>query len=165
MKRWWQNRCGFFDQGSLWRSMFELWHAEIPDFPPPDGRMFMHYSTARAHALALVVNSSALRSGASTFACMGKCWNMLQASGCLTEPWQLPHVLLVPVVPFLVGGRLMLPLQKFQGDAQWFCHFTTCTGDARGFQGKYAPLDPAMRCKHPRKPSFLCSCRKVIRPI
>jgi len=129
MQKWWSNRCGVFDQGALWHSLFELWREEVKFFTY-NVELFNDYERARANVLPMITNSRALQmySEKSNFSCGGKCREVYRQSGCLTQALLLPHVLILPVVPTMVpSGRLFLPLQHHIGQAQWLCHFDTPT--------------------------------------
>jgi len=127
MQKWWQNRCGFADQGALWHSLFELWAEEVKDFTYSK-ELFQDYGMARSRALRIVTDSSALQREArgSHLSCSGTCREVYKQSGCLSQALLLPHVLVLPVVPHVVPpGRVFLPLQHHMGQAQWLCHFDT----------------------------------------
>lgn len=126
MEQWWANRCGFADQGALWHSLFELWAREVPTFRY-NPKMFSDYETARASALRVVTDATALRVTSGTKSCEGVCEQVYKSTGCLTNPILLPHVLVLPVVPAMYNGKYVLPLQHHLGTAQWVCHFDTST--------------------------------------
>lgn len=128
LKRWWALRCGFKDQLSLWKALFEAWGKET-SFSYPDHALTT-YATARHYALPLVIeNLPLLLEPATRWACGGDCAAALKHTGCQLEPLRLRHVLLLPVVPF-VDARTAVkvpPSISRDGagdwkDDYWICH-------------------------------------------
>ena len=119
-------RCGFKDQLSLWKALFEAWGKET-DFEYPDHAL-TSYAAARHYALPLVINqlSSLLEPGTR--------WDLaterdaLMKTGCLLEPLRLRHLLLLPVVPFedKEFGKVPPSISRDGAgpwnDEYWICH-------------------------------------------
>lgn len=117
LRKWWTHRCGTWDQLALWRSLFELWRAEVPDFKWADG-LFKTWRTCKTHALRALVSQVDLF---GTLPYVPRA--IYQMTACLLAPLHLPHVLLLPTVPFVDRrGRHRLPLQHYHGSAQFVCH-------------------------------------------
>ena len=126
LKRWWALRCGFKDQLSLWKALFEAWGKET-DFEYPDHAL-TSYAAARHYALPLVINQL------STLLEPGTRWDLsterdaLVKTGCLLEPLRLRHLLLLPVVPFedKEFGKVPPSISRDGAgpwnDEYWICH-------------------------------------------
>ena len=129
--RWWALRCGFFDQYSLWKALFEAWKRDAGF--AYDAAIFADYSAARRGALGAVVEGLGTLAGAR-WPLGGDARAVFAETGCLVEPLELPKVLLLPVMPFLDGQHLIHPLQG-RVDAgywdAWFCAFRRVRPDAR----------------------------------
>ena len=159
LESWWRLRCGFKDQLSLWRALFEAWAAESAEFTYDD-RVFENYATARHAALPHVLGDAALNALAEPFhssrwTCSGDCRRALQDTGCLLEPLRLRHVLLLPVVPFrdpslpAFAGDVVAPSISRDGagvwgDDYWFCH-AACVFDN---PKKPARVDDMATCRN-----------------
>lgn len=124
LESWWQRRCGYKDQLSLWATLFAEWGKRVPQFAMRP-ELFHNYTIARTHALHTLVQIRraswpALRD--ERWPCEGRCADVLTASDCLIEPLSLPNVLLLPVAPFANKyGRMLPPLQGV-GSYGLFCH-------------------------------------------
>ena len=98
-----------------------MWDATTP------ADLFATYASARKGALAaLVQRAPALAASAGArWTCGGGCRDVFERTGCLYEPLELPHVLLLPIMPFLDGVDVVPPLQT-RVDAgywnAWWCH-------------------------------------------
>ena len=133
LKRWWALRCGFKDQLSLWKALFEAWGKET-DFEYPDHAL-TSYAAARHYALPLVINQL------STLLEPGTRWDLsterdaLVKTGCLLEPLRLRHLLLLPVVPFedKEFGKVPPSISRDGAgpwnDEYWICH-AACVFDS-----------------------------------
>uniref|UniRef100_A0A7S4AYS5 Nucleotide-diphospho-sugar transferase domain-containing protein n=1 Tax=Chrysotila carterae TaxID=13221 RepID=A0A7S4AYS5_CHRCT len=108
LSQWWQRRCAGKDQLALWHSIFAAWAEDIPWLRWPKG-MWSKYKyaldAARRLALPYVASSHnamrrALLLDNTEWKCNGTCNWLFERTGCLSQPLFLPHVLLLPVVPF-----------------------------------------------------------------
>mmetsp|Transcript_15432 Transcript_15432/g.23212 ORF Transcript_15432/g.23212 Transcript_15432/m.23212 type:complete len:631 (-) Transcript_15432:1285-3177(-) len=124
LEGWWQRRCGFKDQLSLWAQLFSGWSRRLPALGAMP-ELFHNYSIARAETVKRLVHARntswpALREPG--WPCLGRCGQFLQRYGCVIEPLWLPDVLLLPVASFTnEHGTLMPPIQG-TGSYALFCH-------------------------------------------
>lgn len=124
LEGWWNRRCGYKDQLSLWAVLFADWAKRVPEFAARP-ELFHNYTIARTEALGALVDIRrktwpTLRS--DRWPCEGRCGQILASRSCLVEPLSMPNVLLLPVAPFANShGRLLPPLQG-TGSYGLFCH-------------------------------------------
>uniref|UniRef100_A0A7S4EVS1 Nucleotide-diphospho-sugar transferase domain-containing protein n=1 Tax=Chrysotila carterae TaxID=13221 RepID=A0A7S4EVS1_CHRCT len=142
LANWWSHRAGCNDQISLWQAVFRMWGLSVDEAtwsePTSDS---LRYLTAiftdlqrrdaplartdpRAASLGLPA-----RNGSSEWRCDGACGWLFRWSGCLNQPLELPHVLLLPTLPVREQGVDLVALQHYSGlvyrhktPDQWICH-------------------------------------------
>lgn len=184
---WWTYRCGNWDQLALWRTLFELWRAVVPAFKFDANRLFHTWPGCKARALRVLVSQvrvfgpSAWRGGRRhhsrrlsanpsnrtsnrtmpryTNAWLGPAAVVFEATACLLAPLRLPHVMLLPTVPFLDHrNRPSLPLQHYHAHMQFVCHLDQrrLTDEATDF---YCTKEAAERAaaNHSDQDDALCS--------
>mmetsp|Transcript_7675 Transcript_7675/g.22752 ORF Transcript_7675/g.22752 Transcript_7675/m.22752 type:complete len:418 (+) Transcript_7675:155-1408(+) len=181
---WWDNRCGFMDQLSFWRTLFETWARDEPLWTY-DESVFSTYHQARRDALAFLVESYhklVPGLGDAKWLCRDDCRYAFELTGCLMEPVQLGKVLMLPVVPFKDrhGGENREPLRVppamsrdaagYWGDDQWFCHanchFPGAPGPLAKFKGRTKDPSQLKRCRKDTSPDFFaCPCGEVARDL
>mmetsp|Transcript_8652 Transcript_8652/g.26040 ORF Transcript_8652/g.26040 Transcript_8652/m.26040 type:complete len:457 (+) Transcript_8652:185-1555(+) len=150
LRTWWKLRCGYKDQYSLWKALFQTWAAEAEDARwRPHRHVFDSYDSARHFVLPKVLEEGALktlRAPGARWACGddSDCGRILRQTGCLIEPLHLRNVLLLPVTPFHDGATVFPP--SISRDAAgpwrtdyWFCHAACELDHANPAADKYAP--------------------------
>lgn len=134
LQLWWNNRCGKWDQLAMWRTLFDLWRLDVPAFTYDADELFRSWETCKSRALKTIVEQfdifeqhrqhlnlrNARRRITTSY---GSAAAVFKATACLLQPLHLPHVVLLPTVPFLdEKDHPVLPLQHYHAHVQFACH-------------------------------------------
>lgn len=120
LQSWWELRRGPKDQLALWETLFRHWRMR-------QGQgLFDDYENAQANALYYFVRERQRLGGRDCADSSTRCGSVLRQTGCLTQPFLVDSVLLLPVVPFFheSSSEPLPPIQTEYHASGWWCHKT-----------------------------------------